>query len=105
MCASVRPCLGHGIGIETSTSVRNVWDMHRPRDVSQCQTCLEHASATRCASVRHVWDTHRYGYMCQCKTYLGHSINTNGRKLVQDHSWTMWHQVSDVLKTVRCSPI
>ncbi|KHG12093.1 1-deoxy-D-xylulose 5-phosphate reductoisomerase [Gossypium arboreum] len=33
MRANVRPCLGHGIGIET-TSVRHVWDMHRLRDVS-----------------------------------------------------------------------
>ncbi|KHG22325.1 hypothetical protein F383_27833 [Gossypium arboreum] len=47
MRASVRPCLGHGIGIETRASVRQVWDMHRPRDVSQCKTCLGHASATR----------------------------------------------------------
>ncbi|KHG17520.1 hypothetical protein F383_23397 [Gossypium arboreum] len=58
MWTSVRPCLGHGICIETSASVRHVWDMHWPRDVSQCQTCLGHASATRCASVRHVWDMH-----------------------------------------------
>ncbi|KHG12715.1 hypothetical protein F383_16723 [Gossypium arboreum] len=35
MRASVKPCLGHGIGIETSTSLRHVWDMHRPRD---CKT-------------------------------------------------------------------
>ncbi|KHG20506.1 Uncharacterized protein F383_24982 [Gossypium arboreum] len=70
-------------------SVRHVWDMHRPQDVSQCQTCLRHASATRCASVRHVWDMHRHAYMCQCKTCLGHSIDTDGRELVQDHSWTM----------------
>ncbi|KHF99771.1 hypothetical protein F383_18293 [Gossypium arboreum] len=34
MRASVRPCLGHGIDIETSASVRHVWDMHRLRDVS-----------------------------------------------------------------------
>ncbi|KHG21239.1 hypothetical protein F383_27139 [Gossypium arboreum] len=32
MRASVRPCLGHGIGIEMSASVRHVWDMHRPRN-------------------------------------------------------------------------
>ncbi|KHF99704.1 hypothetical protein F383_38581 [Gossypium arboreum] len=38
--------------------------MHRPRDVSQCQTCQGHTSATRCASVRCVWDMHRHGYMC-----------------------------------------
>ncbi|KHG03353.1 hypothetical protein F383_26862 [Gossypium arboreum] len=30
MRASVRPCLGYGIGIETSASVRYVWNMHRP---------------------------------------------------------------------------
>ncbi|KHG00452.1 hypothetical protein F383_38976 [Gossypium arboreum] len=42
--ASVRPSLGHGNGIETRVSVRHVWDMHRPRDVSQ---------------LRHVWDLHR----------------------------------------------
>ncbi|KHG15139.1 Pro-neuregulin-3, membrane-bound-like protein [Gossypium arboreum] len=30
--ASVRPCLGHDIGIEMRASVRHVWDMHRPRD-------------------------------------------------------------------------
>ncbi|KHG05563.1 Peptidyl-prolyl cis-trans isomerase FKBP10 [Gossypium arboreum] len=47
MRASVRPCLGHGISIETSACVRHVWDMHRPRDVSQCKTCIRHASATR----------------------------------------------------------
>ncbi|KHG14277.1 UvrABC system C [Gossypium arboreum] len=28
MRASVRPCLRHGIGIETRASVRHVWDMH-----------------------------------------------------------------------------
>ncbi|KHG27728.1 Peptidyl-prolyl cis-trans isomerase FKBP10 [Gossypium arboreum] len=38
MRASVRPCLGYGIGIETRASVRHVRDMHRPRDVSQCKT-------------------------------------------------------------------
>ncbi|KHG12004.1 hypothetical protein F383_18455 [Gossypium arboreum] len=47
MRASVRPCLGHGIDIETRTSVRHVRDMHRARGVSQCKTCLGHASATR----------------------------------------------------------
>ncbi|KHG05981.1 hypothetical protein F383_32870 [Gossypium arboreum] len=47
MRASVRPCLGHGIDIETSASVRHVWDMHRPQDISQCKTCLGHASASR----------------------------------------------------------
>ncbi|KHG23340.1 UvrABC system C [Gossypium arboreum] len=52
MRASVRPCLGHGIGIETSASVRHVWDMHWPRDVSQCKTCLGHAPTTRCVRVR-----------------------------------------------------
>ncbi|KHG05031.1 hypothetical protein F383_31439 [Gossypium arboreum] len=31
MSASVRPCLGHGIDIEMSPSVRHVQDMHRPR--------------------------------------------------------------------------
>ncbi|KHG14373.1 UvrABC system C [Gossypium arboreum] len=46
--ASVRPCLGHGIGIKTRASVRHVWDMHRPIDVSQCKIYLGHASATRC---------------------------------------------------------
>ncbi|KHG25294.1 hypothetical protein F383_32745 [Gossypium arboreum] len=45
--ASERLCLGHGIGILTRASVRYVWDMHRPRDVSQCRTCLKHALATR----------------------------------------------------------
>ncbi|KHG27898.1 hypothetical protein F383_10917 [Gossypium arboreum] len=61
MRASVRPCLGHSISIETSASVRHVWDMHRPRNVSQCKTCLRHASAMRCVSIRaclgHVIDT------------------------------------------------
>ncbi|KHG07555.1 Pre-mRNA-processing factor 40 A [Gossypium arboreum] len=47
MRASVRPCLGHGIGTETGASARHVWDMHRPRDVSQCKTCLGYALATR----------------------------------------------------------
>ncbi|KHG05276.1 hypothetical protein F383_30709 [Gossypium arboreum] len=32
MRTSVRPCLGHGIDIKTSASVRHVWDIHRPRD-------------------------------------------------------------------------
>ncbi|KHG20011.1 hypothetical protein F383_23951 [Gossypium arboreum] len=62
MRASVRPCLRHGIDIETRAIVRHVWDMHRLRDVSQCKTCLGHASATRCVSVR------------PC---LGHGINTD----------------------------
>ncbi|KHG13296.1 sn-glycerol-3-phosphate-binding periplasmic ugpB [Gossypium arboreum] len=52
MRASVRPCLGHGIGIETSTSVRHIRDMHQPWDVSKCKTCLGHASTTECVSVR-----------------------------------------------------
>ncbi|KHG12076.1 hypothetical protein F383_20524 [Gossypium arboreum] len=52
MRASVRPCLGHDIGIETRASVRHVWDMHWPRDESQCKTCLGHASTMRCVSVR-----------------------------------------------------
>ncbi|KHG19467.1 hypothetical protein F383_09295 [Gossypium arboreum] len=43
-------CINHSM----RASVKHVWDIHRPRDISQCQTCLEHASATRCASVRHV---------------------------------------------------
>ncbi|KHG28113.1 hypothetical protein F383_15696 [Gossypium arboreum] len=30
--------MGYGIGIETRASVRHVWDMHRPLDVSQCKT-------------------------------------------------------------------
>ncbi|KHG19570.1 hypothetical protein F383_25893 [Gossypium arboreum] len=47
MRASVRPCPGHGISIETSASVRHVGDMLRPRDVSQCKTSLGHASAMR----------------------------------------------------------
>ncbi|KHG20202.1 hypothetical protein F383_24805 [Gossypium arboreum] len=34
MRASVRPCLGHGLGIQMRASVRHVWDMHRPRDCS-----------------------------------------------------------------------
>ncbi|KHG26631.1 hypothetical protein F383_03875 [Gossypium arboreum] len=38
MIASVRPCLGHGISIEMSASVRNVWDMHQPYYDSQCKT-------------------------------------------------------------------
>ncbi|KHG04499.1 hypothetical protein F383_29878 [Gossypium arboreum] len=25
-----------------SANVRHVWDMHRPRDVSHCMTCLGH---------------------------------------------------------------
>ncbi|KHG21150.1 hypothetical protein F383_26452 [Gossypium arboreum] len=36
--AIVRPCLEHGIGIETSASVRHVWDMHRPHYESHCKT-------------------------------------------------------------------
>ncbi|KHG13627.1 hypothetical protein F383_16545 [Gossypium arboreum] len=67
MRASVRPCLGHGIGIETTAYVRHVWDMHRPRDVSQCKTCLGHALATRHVSV---------------KTCLGHGIDMDTRELV-----------------------
>ncbi|KHG18472.1 3-phytase A [Gossypium arboreum] len=47
MRASVRPCLGQDIGIEMGASVRHVWDMHRPRDVSLCKTCLGLASTTR----------------------------------------------------------
>ncbi|KHG18292.1 hypothetical protein F383_22020 [Gossypium arboreum] len=34
MGASIKSCLGHGIGIEMRASVRHVWDMHWPRDVS-----------------------------------------------------------------------
>ncbi|KHG18010.1 Opacity-associated oapB [Gossypium arboreum] len=62
MRASVRPCREHGIGIETRASVRHVWDMQRPRDVSQCKTCLGHALATKCVSLR------------PC---LGHGIDTD----------------------------
>ncbi|KHG09258.1 hypothetical protein F383_36604 [Gossypium arboreum] len=47
MRARVKPCLGHGTDIDTRASVGHVWDMHRPRDVSHCKTCLGHASATR----------------------------------------------------------
>ncbi|KHG17268.1 hypothetical protein F383_21785 [Gossypium arboreum] len=48
---------GTCISYSMRASVRHVWDMHRPRDVSQCQTCPGHASAMRCVSVRPVWDT------------------------------------------------
>ncbi|KHG21506.1 hypothetical protein F383_28024 [Gossypium arboreum] len=27
--------------------------------------------------------------MCQCKTCLGYGIDTDGRELVEEHSWTM----------------
>ncbi|KHG28633.1 Uncharacterized protein F383_11480 [Gossypium arboreum] len=48
--ASVRPCLGHDIGIEMRASMR--------------------------ASVRPVWDTASASiYESQCKTYLGHGID------------------------------
>ncbi|KHG15277.1 Acetylglutamate kinase [Gossypium arboreum] len=67
MGASVRPCLGHSIGIETRASVRHVRDMYRPRDVSQCKTCLGHASAMKCVSVR---------------PYLGHGIGTDMLELM-----------------------
>ncbi|KHG14186.1 hypothetical protein F383_19122 [Gossypium arboreum] len=30
--------------------------MHQPQYVSQCKTCLGHASTSRCVSVRPVWD-------------------------------------------------
>ncbi|KHG11355.1 hypothetical protein F383_12196 [Gossypium arboreum] len=42
-------------------------DMHRPRDVSQCKTCMGHASDTICVSVR------------PC---LGHGIGTYMLELV-----------------------
>ncbi|KHG18662.1 F-box/WD repeat-containing lin-23 [Gossypium arboreum] len=71
MRASVRPFLGHGISIETSISV---WDMHWPRDVSQCKTYLGHVSATRCVNVR------------PC---LGHDIGTDMLEPVEDHVWDM----------------
>ncbi|KHG04312.1 hypothetical protein F383_29967 [Gossypium arboreum] len=67
MRANVRPCLGHGISIETGASVRHVWDMHRPLDVSQCKTCLVPASTTRGVSVR------------PC---LGHGIDTDMLELL-----------------------
>ncbi|KHG21472.1 hypothetical protein F383_28090 [Gossypium arboreum] len=41
MRASVRPCLGHGIGIVTRASVRHVWDMASARILS-VRTCLGH---------------------------------------------------------------
>ncbi|KHG21858.1 UvrABC system C [Gossypium arboreum] len=44
MKASVRPCLGHGIGIETSASVRHVWDMHRPQDISRLSSGIPSGS-------------------------------------------------------------
>ncbi|KHG19038.1 1-deoxy-D-xylulose 5-phosphate reductoisomerase [Gossypium arboreum] len=34
MRASVRPCLGHDIGIEMRAIIRHVWDMHRQEHVS-----------------------------------------------------------------------
>ncbi|KHG07387.1 1-deoxy-D-xylulose 5-phosphate reductoisomerase [Gossypium arboreum] len=67
MRANVRPCLGHGIGIEMSASVRHFWDMLQPRDVRQCKTCRGHASTTRYVSVR------------PC---LGHGIGTGILELV-----------------------
>ncbi|KHG09270.1 Protein HIRA [Gossypium arboreum] len=62
MRASVRPCLGHGIGIETTASVRHVWDMHRPRDVSLCKTCLGHGIG--------------YEMIVSVRPCLGHGIST-----------------------------
>ncbi|KHG05892.1 GREB1-like protein [Gossypium arboreum] len=38
MRASVRPCLGHDIYIQTRASVKHVWDMHQPYYESQCKT-------------------------------------------------------------------
>ncbi|KHG23807.1 hypothetical protein F383_29972 [Gossypium arboreum] len=38
MRASVRPCLGHDIDIQTRASVRHVSDMHQPYNGSQCKT-------------------------------------------------------------------
>ncbi|KHG00055.1 hypothetical protein F383_19931 [Gossypium arboreum] len=37
---------------DMSASVRHVWDMHRPRNVSQCKTCLGHGSTMSGVSVR-----------------------------------------------------
>ncbi|KHG06514.1 CTP synthase [Gossypium arboreum] len=84
MRASIRPCLGHGIDIQTKASVRHVRDMHQPyydiqcnimsgtwhrhRDECQCKTCLGHASAlTEIAS---------HAYMrASVRPCLGHGIS------------------------------
>ncbi|KHF97358.1 hypothetical protein F383_36671 [Gossypium arboreum] len=59
-------------------SVRHVWDMHRPQDVSQCKICLVHAPVTRCVSVRpclgHGIGTYRGVGVRPC---LGHGISTD----------------------------
>ncbi|KHG08464.1 hypothetical protein F383_35827 [Gossypium arboreum] len=50
--------------------------MHQPRELSQCKTCLGHASAMRCANVRHVWDMHRHGYVrASVRPCQGHGIS------------------------------
>ncbi|KHG13297.1 WW domain-binding 11 [Gossypium arboreum] len=69
-----RTCIGHTM----RASVRHVWDMHRPRDVSQYKTCLRYAPATRCVSVRpclgHGIGTYRGVSIRPC---LGHRIGTD----------------------------
>ncbi|KHG17276.1 Chaperone DnaJ [Gossypium arboreum] len=48
--------------------------MNRPRDVSQCKTCLGHASATRCVSCKtmsRTWHRHRY-VRASVRPCLGH---------------------------------
>ncbi|KHG05855.1 hypothetical protein F383_31937 [Gossypium arboreum] len=60
MRASVRPCLGHGIGIETSASVRDVWAIHRPRDArASVRPCLGHGISleddNQCKTMTGTW--------------------------------------------------
>ncbi|KAA3473459.1 Phosphonoacetaldehyde hydrolase [Gossypium australe] len=57
MCASVRPCLGHGIGVDMWASVR---------------PCLGHGiGIDMCASKTMSGTWHRPRYVSQCKTMSG----------------------------------
>ncbi|KHG22446.1 hypothetical protein F383_27764 [Gossypium arboreum] len=65
MRASVRPCLGHGIGIETRASVRHVWGMHRPHDGdvrASVRPCLRHGVGldfdSQCKTMSGTWHQH-----------------------------------------------
>ncbi|KHG22716.1 B polyprotein [Gossypium arboreum] len=42
---NIRPCLGHGIGIEMRASVRRVWDMaSASMEIANVRPCLGHGS-------------------------------------------------------------
>ncbi|KHG30224.1 hypothetical protein F383_13413 [Gossypium arboreum] len=78
--ASIRPCLGHGIGIEMRASVRRVWDMHQPHHDSSCKT----TSGT--------WHQHRVCYFTRGSLEvrdIDHTISCNTRlcKLGSKMAW------------------